>query len=83
MTTYFGKELFIRFTASAFVKLPSICVFGCFPFGFGGGLWGLIVSVPDHSLSFYFGFMVQCFLLESNSLLLKNVFFLSFVLWKL
>ena len=48
------KELFIRFTASAFPKLPSIYVFSYFPFGFEGRMWDLIVSVPDHCLSFYF-----------------------------
>ena len=50
----FGKELFIRFTASAFRKLPSVYVFSFFPFGFEGRMWDLIVSVPDHCLSFYF-----------------------------
>ena len=50
----FGKELFIRFTASAFRKLPSIYVFSYFPFGFEGRIWDLIVSVSDHCLSFYF-----------------------------
>ena len=54
MTTYFGKELFIRFTASAFRKLPSIYVFSYFPFGFEDRMWDLIVSVPDRCLSFYF-----------------------------
>ena len=49
----FGKELFIRFTASVFRKLPSIYVFSYFPFGFEGRMWDLIVSVPDHCLSFY------------------------------
>ena len=44
----------IRFTASAFRKLPSIYVFSYFPFGFEGRMWNLIVSVPDHCLSFYF-----------------------------
>ena len=53
----FGKELFIRFTASAFRKLPSIYVFSYFPFGFEGRMWDLIVSVPDHCLSFYFTFV--------------------------
>ena len=48
------KELFIRFIASAFRKLPSIYVFSYFPFGFEGRMWDLIVSVPDHCLSFYF-----------------------------
>ena len=54
MTTYLGKELLILFTASAFRKLPSIYVFSYFPFGFEGRIWDLIVSVPDHCLSFYF-----------------------------
>ena len=44
----------IRFTASAFRELPSIYVFSYFPFGFEGRIWNLIVSVPDHCLSFYF-----------------------------
>ena len=50
----FGKELFIRFAASAFRKLPSVYVFSYFPFGLEGKIWVLIVSVPDHCLSFYF-----------------------------
>ena len=50
----FEKELFIRFTASAFGKLPSVYVFSYFPFDFEGRMWYLIVSVPDHCLFFYF-----------------------------
>ena len=50
----FGKGLFVLFAAGAFRGLSSVCVFGCFPFGFGGGVWDLIVSVPDHCLSFCF-----------------------------
>ena len=53
----FGKELFVRFTASAFRKLPSIYIFSYFPFGFEGRIWDLIVSVPDHCLSFYFDYV--------------------------
>ena len=45
---------FILFAASAFRKLLSIYVFSYFPFGFEGRIWDLIVSVPDHCLSFYF-----------------------------
>ena len=41
----FGKELFIRFTASAFRKLLSVYVFSYFPFGFEGRIWDLIVSL--------------------------------------
>ena len=47
--------LFILFAASAFRKLSSIYVFSYFPFCFEGRIWDLIVSVPDHCLSFYFG----------------------------
>ena len=50
----FGKELFIRFAASAFYKLLSVYVFSYFHFGFEGRMWDLIVSVPDHYSSFYF-----------------------------
>ena len=39
----FGKELFIRFTASAFRKLLSVYVFCYFPLGFEGRMWDLIV----------------------------------------
>ena len=49
-----GKELFIRFTAIAFRKLLSVYVFSYLPFCFEGRMWDLIVSVPDHCLSFYF-----------------------------
>ena len=50
----FKKELFIRFTASAFRKVLSVYVFSYFPFGFEGRMWDLIASVPDHCLSFHF-----------------------------
>ena len=56
--------MFIRFTASAFRKLPSIYVFSYFPFGFEGRMWDLIVSVPDHCLSFYFGLLDRAICLE-------------------
>ena len=34
-------------------------VFSYFPFGFEGRIWDLIVSVPDHCLSFYFSLMLN------------------------
>ena len=34
-------------------------VFSYFPFGFEGRIWDLIVSVPDHCLSFYFKTLTQ------------------------
>ena len=54
----FGKELFIRFTASAFRKLLAVYVFSYFPFGFEGRMCDLIVSVPDHCLSFYLACLI-------------------------
>ena len=54
MTTYLGKSCSFLFAASAFRKLSSVYVFSYFPFGFEGRIWDLIVSVPDHCLSFYF-----------------------------
>ena len=50
----FGRGLFVLFAASAFRGLSSVYVFSYFPFGFEGRIWDLIVSVPDHCLSFYF-----------------------------
>ena len=71
----FGKELFIRLTASAFRKLPSIYVLSYFPFGFEGRVWDLIVSVPDHCLSFYFSHHEHCFMCY---ILIGNLHWLMF-----
>ena len=54
-----SESMGFRFTASAFRKLPSVYVFSYFPFGFEGRKWDLIVSVPDHCLSFYFSGLVN------------------------
>ena len=74
-----GKELFIRFTAR---KLLLIYVFSYFPFGFEGRIWDLIVSVPDHYLSFYFlNFSCKRYCCMSvknwNGLKPKNLYFLA------
>ena len=68
----FGKELFVLFAASAFRKLSSIYVFSYFPFGFEGRIWDLIVSVPDHCLSFYFAVADFCLYLLLVALM-KNL----------
>ena len=47
-------------TVNNFRKLPSIYVFSYFPFGFEGRMWDLILSVPDHCLSFYFASLFNC-----------------------
>ena len=53
-----GKDIVVKppvweRAASTFRKLLSVYVFSYFPFGFEGRIWDLIVSVPDHCLSFY------------------------------
>ena len=65
------KELFILFAASAFRKLSSVYVFSYFPFGFEGRIWDLIVSVPDHCLSFYFNSFMP---LTDQSITIKHIF---------
>ena len=53
MTTYLGKSCSIGLPRVSFANY-EIYVFSYFPFGFEGRMWDLIVSVPDHCLSFYF-----------------------------
>ena len=50
----FGKELFIRFTVRVFRECYQFFVCRSFPFGFEGGLWNVIVFIPDHCFSIYF-----------------------------
>ena len=64
--------MFILFAASAFRKLSSIYVFSYFPFGFEGRIWDLIVSVPDHCLSFYFSSALQAGLMMPTMLQLGS-----------
>ena len=53
LNDHLSGELFIR----AFRGRLSVYVFSYFPFGFEDRVCDLIVSVPDHCLSFYFTFM--------------------------
>ena len=56
MTTCLGKSCTFGLPR---VPLVNCChyVFSYFPFGFEGRMWDLIVSVPDHCLSFYFSWV--------------------------
>ena len=69
-----GKELFmIQFTTHAFRKLLSIYVLSYFPSGFDGRILDLIVSVPDHCLSFYFSLPLEILSLSlANQVCLRN-----------
>ena len=48
------KEQFIQFTVRVFRERLSVCVCSSFPFVFEGGMWILIILIPDHCLSIYF-----------------------------
>ena len=45
-------------------------VFSSFPFGFKDRIWDLIVSVPDHCLSFYFSqpLSILAYAIEAESM---------------
>ena len=45
--------LVIRFTLRVCRESLSICVCASFPHGYEGRIWGLIVLVPDHCISFH------------------------------
>ena len=45
------ERLFIRFTVHVFHESLSVCMSASFPFGFEGGMWDLILLVPDYCLS--------------------------------
>ena len=51
MTNCLGKSCSFGLPRVLFV---NCCQFMYFPFSFEGRIWDLIVSVPDHCLSFYF-----------------------------
>ena len=47
MTTCLGKSC-----SFSLPRVPYVLHVSCFPFGFEGRMWDLIVSVPGHCLSF-------------------------------
>ena len=55
ITICLGKSCSFGLPCVSFVNVYQfVCVCASFPFGFEGGVWDLIVVVPDHCLSFYF-----------------------------
>ena len=57
MTTYLGKRCSFCLPRVPFVNCRQFMYLVISLFGFEGRIWDLIVSVPDHCLSFYFGKM--------------------------
>ena len=53
----FGKELFILFTVRVFRERLSVCVCLSFLFGLWGGMWDLVVLVPDRCLFTFHDFL--------------------------
>ena len=59
LTTHLsGKELLIRLPRVPFVNCCQFMYLVVSPFDFEGRMWDLIVSVPDHCLSFYFTIII-------------------------
>ena len=58
MTTYLGKSCSFCLPRVPFVKFMYLVIS---LFGFEGRIWDLIVSVPDHCLSFYFSNFSKAF----------------------
>ena len=54
MTTYLGKSCSFCLPRVPFVNCRQFMYLVTSLFGFEGRIWDLIVSVPDHYLSFYF-----------------------------
>ena len=54
MTTYLGKSCSFGLPRVPFVNCGQFMYLVISLFGFQGRMWDLIVSVPDHCLSFYF-----------------------------
>ena len=59
MTTYLGKSCSFCLPRVPFVNCRQFMYLVISLFGFEGRIWDLIVSVPDHCLSFYFGYLEQ------------------------
>ena len=74
MTTCLGKSCSFGLPRVPFVNCCQY-VFSCFPFGFEGRMWDLIVSVPDHCLSFYFSkFLIDLLRLWREILITHSYF---------
>ena len=54
MITYLGKRCSFCLPRVPFVNCSQFMYLVISLFGFEGRIWDLIVSVPDHCLSFYF-----------------------------
>ena len=63
MTTYLGKSCSFCLPRVPYVNCRQF-MYLVISFGFEGRIWDLIVSVPDHCLSFYFSIRVCALIFE-------------------
>ena len=61
MTTYLGKRCSFCLPRVPFVNCRQFMYLVISLFGFEGRIWDLIVSVPDHCLSFYSESPIICY----------------------
>ena len=54
MTTCLGKSFSFVLLCVSFVNVYQFSCVSFFPFRFEGGMWDVIVSIPDHCRSIYF-----------------------------
>ena len=66
MTTYLGKSCSFCLPRVPFVNCRQFMYLVISLFGFEGRIWDLIVSVPDHCLSFYLDLLRMRNLLEGD-----------------
>ena len=64
MTTYLGKSCSFGLPRVPFVNCGQFMYLVISLFGSEGRIWDLIVSVPDHCLSFYFSLLCDSILFE-------------------
>ena len=54
MTTYLTKSCSFGVLCMSFVNAYQSVVCSSLPFRFDGGMWDLIVLIPEHAISIYF-----------------------------
>ena len=58
MTICLGKSCSFGLLYVSFVGVGQILCVSFFPFGIEGGMWDVIVLIPDHCLSIYLAVLV-------------------------
>ena len=56
MNTCLGKSCSFGLLCVSYVGVDHILCVSIFPFGIEGGMWDVIVLIPDHCLSIYLSF---------------------------